>query len=250
MLTVTRNTDLYRIQPRRALAGIRRLIADKEDTEAVFEIMRALSGRAIPNGYRRLVESAEGGRIALQAQELAPLLDDHDALRSLPPGTVGRAYVDFVEGRKISAEGLAEESRKIRDTDIDAVHPYAWYARRMRDVHDLWHVLTGYNTDALGEACVVAFSYAQTRSAGFALIAFAGAREIARHLPGQPVRRAVWQAWRNGSKASWLPELDYPALLAEPLDQARRRLNIAKPSWYLAIPPVTGIMEGAVAQAA
>jgi ubiquinone biosynthesis protein COQ4 len=205
MLTVTRNTDLYRIQPRRALAGIRRLIADKEDTEAVFEIMRALSGRAIPNGYRRLVESAEGGRIALQAQELAPLLDDHDALRSLPPGTVGRAYVDFVEGRKISAEGLAEESRKIRDTDIDAVHPYAWYARRMRDVHDLWHVLTGYNTDALGEACVVAFSYAQTRSAGFALIAFAGAREIARHLPGQPVRRGRpgGMARRRAGCRSW-----------------------------------------------
>jgi ubiquinone biosynthesis protein COQ4 len=35
-------------------------------------------------------------------------------------------------------------------------------------VHDIWHVLTGYRRDALGEACLVAFSYAQTRGLGWA----------------------------------------------------------------------------------
>jgi ubiquinone biosynthesis protein COQ4 len=36
---------------------VRRLIADKEDTAQVFEIMRALSGNAIPKGYRRLLST-------------------------------------------------------------------------------------------------------------------------------------------------------------------------------------------------
>ncbi len=233
----------WRRRPDVAMAAIRRLIADKEDTQAVFEIMRALSGRSIPHGYRRLVDTAAGGHMAARAVELAPILDDHDALRRLPAGTVGRVYVEFVEGRKISAEGLAAESRKVGDSDIDSAHPYAWYARRMRDVHDLWHVLSGYNTDALGESCVVAFSYAQTRSLGFALIAVAGAHTIARQLPDQPIRRAVLQAWWNGRNAAWLPAVDYEALLAEPLVEARRRLKIAPPSWYHRIPEVTGVME-------
>ncbi len=215
--------------------AIAKLMANKEDTKAVFEIMRALSGATIPNGYRKLLSSVEGGRIALQAQELQPILDDHATMAALPAGSVGRAYLDFVQGRKISAEGLADESRKTGD-EIDAAHPYAWYARRMRDVHDLWHVLSGYQTDALGEVCVVAFSYAQTKSAGFALIALAGSNELQRLLPGHPVRRAAWQAYMNGRRASWLPVVDYPALLAEPLVAARQRLNIAAPTHYLAIP--------------
>jgi ubiquinone biosynthesis protein COQ4 len=218
-----------------AARAIGKLLNDKEDTKAVFEIMRALSGATISKGYKKLLGSVEGGKIALRAQELQPLLDDHETMAKLPVGSVGRAYLDFVQGRKISAEGLAEESRKTGN-EIDAAHPYAWYARRMRDVHDLWHVLSGYETDALGEVCVVAFSYAQTKSAGFALIAAAGSNELQRLLPGHPVRRAAWQAYMNGRKAAWLPVVDYPALLAEPLVAARQRLNIAAPTHYLAIP--------------
>jgi ubiquinone biosynthesis protein COQ4 len=218
-----------------ASRAIGRLLSNKEDTKAVFEIMRALSGATIAKGYKKLLGSVEGGKIALQGQELQPLLDDHDTMAKLPEGSVGRAYLQFVQGRKISAQGLADESRKTGD-EIDAAHPYAWYARRMRDVHDLWHVLSGYETDALGEVCVVAFSYAQTKSAGFALIAAAGSGELQRLLPGHPVRRAAWQAYMNGRRAAWLPVVDYPALLAEPLVGARQRLNIAAPTHYLAIP--------------
>ena len=218
-----------------AARAIGKLLNDKEDTKAVFEIMRALSGATISKGYKKLLGSVEGGRIALKGQELQPLLDDHETMAKLPTGSVGRAYLDFVQGRKISAEGLAEESRKTGN-EIDAPHPYAWYARRMRDVHDLWHVLSGYETDALGEVCVVAFSYAQTKSAGFALIAAAGSNELQRLLPSYPVRRAAWQAYMNGRKAAWLPVVDYPALLSEPLLSARQRLNIAAPTHYLAIP--------------
>jgi ubiquinone biosynthesis protein COQ4 len=224
-----------RIELLAASRAISRLLNDKDDTKAVFEIMRALSGATLSKGYQRLLGSVEGGKIALASQELQPILDDHETMANLPLGSVGRAYLAFVRGRKISAEGLASESRKTGH-EIDAAHPYAWYGRRMRDVHDIWHVLSGYGTDALGEVCVVAFSYAQTKSAGFALIAAAGSNELQRLLPGHPVRRAAWQAYMNGRRAAWLPVVDYPALLAEPLISARQRLNITAPTHYLSIP--------------
>jgi hypothetical protein len=103
-----------------AARGIGRLLNNKEDTKAVFEIMRALSGRSIPNGYARLLRSQEGGRIAYDRVELQPILDDHETLAKLPEGSVGRAYLAFVQGRKISAEGLAEESRATGD-EIDSL---------------------------------------------------------------------------------------------------------------------------------
>jgi len=228
--------DTFRVQPIKAFQALLRLLKNKEDTAQVFEIMRALSGKSVPNGYARLLSTPQGGAIAYRRQELAEVLSDRAFLASLPEGSVGRAYLDFVTSQNISAEGLVEDSRKGADAGIDAAHPYAWYGRRMRDVHDLWHILTGYSRDALGEACVVAFSYSQTKSLGFALIAWGGVFKIRPALPGHPVYQAVKQAFRHGREAKWLPGEDYIKLLAEPLEAARVRLNVQRPTFYEAVP--------------
>lgn len=227
----------YRVEPLKALRALSRLLKDKEDTAQVFEIMRALSGRSVPNGYAKLLSTPNGGAIAYRRQELADILSDRAFLGRLPQGSVGRAYLEFTTVENISAQGLIEESRKgIDEQEIDSEHPFAWYGRRLRDVHDLWHVLSGYGRDALGETCLVAFSYAQTKSTGFALIAAAGALKLRREMPGQPSIRAVWEGYRNGRRAAWLPGQDYVRLLSEPLASARQRLNIKQPVTYDSVP--------------
>ena len=225
----------YALDLPRALRALKRLIADKEDTRQVFEIMQALNGGSTVKGYGKLLNTPEGGRMAYQRAEIAALLSNTAWLRTLPANSVGAAYLHFMTSENISAQGLIDESRKANGLDIDVEHPYAWYGRRLRDIHDVWHVLTGYGRDALGEGCVVAFSYAQTKSSGFALIALAAAHQIKRGLPNERVWAAVWQAYRNGAKAAWLPGEDYEKLLAEPLEAARKRLNIPRPHAYLAI---------------
>ncbi len=224
-----------RLEPLKALQAFRRLIRNKEDTAQVFEIMRALSGRSLGKGYNRMLDTLEGGRQAFLRDELAHRLDDPEWLARFGAGTVGAAYRQFRETRGFTAEGLADEARKVAPL-ADAPHPVIWYSRRIRDVHDVWHVLTGYETDALGEACVVAFSYAQTDNLGFAFIGWGAAREINRENGAIPARRAVLQAWRNGRAARWLPGLDYEALFARPLDEARAWLNIRPASAYHAVP--------------
>ena len=226
-----------RVQPVRAARALGRLVADKDDTRQVFEIMNALAGRSIEWGYKRLLDTPEGGLQAYERVELSDRLQDRDWLAQFPPDTVGAAYRTFVETRNLSAYGLADESRKVADTEIEAAHPRAWYARRLRDVHDIWHVLTGYQTDALGEACVVAFSLPQTRSAGFGLIAAGVAVQFMRARTGYPCARAVLKAWHDGRRAAWLPGENYEALMAEPLDAARRRLGIPLPAIYQQVPP-------------
>ena len=240
---MTATADFERMQPQRlrpltALKAFRKLIADKEDTRQVFEIMRALSGRSIGRGYNRMLKTVEGGRQAFLREELAHYLDDPVWLARFEPGTVGATYRDFRNARGFTAEGLADEARKI-GAPVDAQHPVVWYSRRIRDVHDIWHVLTGYQTDALGEACVVSFSYAQTGNLGFLAIGWGAAREIQRENRSIPARRAVWQAYRNGRAARWLPGLNYEALFAEPLETARARLGIRPATVYHTVPAAT-----------
>jgi ubiquinone biosynthesis protein COQ4 len=216
-----------------AFTALRRLLANGDDTVQVFRIMRALNGDTSHRNYRRLIASAEGGRLAYERVELAQRLCDRDWIDSFPEGTVGAAYRGFLDRTGYSADGLAEVSVEDAPYPPDLEHPYAWFGRRERDVHDIWHVLTGYEADEpLGEACLVAFSYAQTGGLGWAFIGAGAALKSLKITGNAAFARAVWEGWRHGKRAAWLHGEDYQALMGESLEAARRRLGIAEPVRY------------------
>lgn len=217
-----------------ALAALRRLLANGDDTSQVFRIMRALNGDVTQRNYRRLLTMPNGGRLAYRRVELAQLLTNRDWIDSFGEGTVGAAYRDFLDSTGYSADGLVEVSMaEGAFQGVDVEHPYAWMGRRERDIHDLWHVLTGYKADEhLGEACLVAFSYAQTGGMGWAFIALGASLKSIRVTGELAFIRAVREGYRAGKRAAWLHGEDYEALLAEPIEAARQRLRIAPPVQY------------------
>ena len=105
------------------------------------------------------------------------------------------------------------------------------YAERTRDQHDLWHTLTGYGRDTFGEACLLAFTYAQTRNPGIAVIALVGMVKLTQGM-GSGVKAAMWQAYLAGRRAAWLPEQDWEALLPKPIEEVRAALKIPTPQKY------------------
>jgi len=217
-----------------ALSALRRLLANGDDTEQVFRIMRALNGDVTQKNYRKLLTVPGGGKLAYQRLELAERLSDRRWIDQFAEGTVGATYRHFLDSTGYSAKGLEQVSLNAIGAEAFTVeHPYAWMGRRERDIHDLWHVLTGYKADEhLGEACLVAFSYAQTGGLGWAFIAAGAALKSIRVTGRLDFVRAVLEGYRHGKRARWLHGEDYEALLAEPLDSARRRLNIAEPRAY------------------
>lgn len=217
-----------------AFAALRQLLANAEDTQAVFRIMRALNADTSHKNYRRLIATREGGKLAYARVELAERFSDRDWLDSLPEGSVGAKYRAFLDRTGFSAQGLADISvSELGEEARQIEHPYAWFGRRERDVHDIWHVLTGYTAEEpLGEACLVAFSFAQTRGLGWGAIGLAAALKSIRVTGDTAFAKAVWEGYRHGKAAKWLHLEDYEALLAEPLADARRRLNIAEPVRY------------------
>ncbi|PKP63327.1 MAG: hypothetical protein CVT87_04075, partial [Alphaproteobacteria bacterium HGW-Alphaproteobacteria-9] len=105
---------------------------------------------------------------------------------------------------------------------------------RSRDTHDLFHVLTGYGRDALGEQCVLLFTHGQSPSQGHLLIGYAGAANIKKMVKGSdaPVFGAVRQAHRTGKGAPSLMAQPIRELLTRPLEDVRASLRIPQPTKY------------------
>lgn len=218
-------------EPLKAWHHFRILLKDKENTAEVFKIFDALPSKDFMRRVRALTLSEQGEDLRTRERNLPAMLDDHPALRKLPKGSVAHAYCDFMESEGLSAAGLVEESMKSgRPTYDDLVQ---WYGFRLRDTHDLMHVLTGYGRDALGEQCVLLFTHGQNPSHGHLLLGYAGAWHMKGLVKSKaPVFRAVRQAHRTGRACPSLVGMSITDLLAMDLAEARRTLNIPEPSWY------------------
>ncbi len=222
-------------RPMEAWRALRALMANAQDTGQVFVIMRALSGDAVAKGTERFRRTASGAKLLERRRDLVPVLADHAGLANLPEGSLGRAYLALVQRADITPQGLVDVSEEAVGGHVDLDADEIVYAKRLRDAHDLWHTVTGYETDTLGEVCVVAFSYAQTRNLGFAAIALIGALKIARESGDRSVLRAAWRAFRDGRRARWLPAVEWEAMLDQPLADVRRTLRIMEPARYFAL---------------
>jgi ubiquinone biosynthesis protein COQ4 len=227
------NRPAIEVRPVKAWQHFRKLIADKEDTEQVFHIIAALNGKRFRNRAQSFWKSDKGQQLLANNDRLVDILDDHDSLKALPAGTVGRAYVDFMEREGLSAAGLEAEYARFSTTGSRYEDGIDRFGDRLRDTHDLLHVLTGYGRDALGEQCVLAFTYAQNKNLGVGFIAYAGGWELKRRVAkSAPIFAAVREGHRIGNAAINIAHEDIIALLREPLADARRRLNIPEPKAY------------------
>ena len=227
-----------KVRPLHALVSVLRLIANKEDTRQVFEILQALSGRSGKRVFERFTASDYGRRVVSEPVRLETVLGDREALRAMPEGSLGRVYLDFMEGENLTPEGLlgaAEEA----GIDFRAETEFEEYRRLFLHLdvsHDLWHVLTGYGRDALGELCNLVYTRAQTGNPGFKLIVMIGFLAQKLEQPGAPIAKALAEAKRMSRKAEWVLAHDVEALLPLPLEEVRRRLNITTPHVYNAVP--------------
>ncbi|WP_296716803.1 Coq4 family protein [Erythrobacter sp.] len=232
--TVLRHPDRVppRYRPLRAWKNFRLLIADKEDTSLVFKIFESLPSRTFLPRVAELALSDHGEQLRRTEPRLPEILDDHVALRRTPKGSLAHAYCDFMEAEGLSAAGLVAEAERLgRPKYPDLVQ---WFMERSRDTHDLFHILTGYGRDALGEQCVLLFTHGQSPSQGHLLIGYAGAANIKKMVKGSeaPVFGAVRQAHRTGKGAPRLIEQPIRALLAQPLESVRAQMNIPAPTQY------------------
>ncbi|MEL7196999.1 MAG: Coq4 family protein [Pseudomonadota bacterium] len=219
--------------PLKVLHHFGKLVEDKEDTEQVFHIIEAVKGKKSHKQARDFILSDEGQRFLREETNIPAMLDDHARWADLPENSVGKRYMAFMKREGLTAAGLVEESHKFSPPQDRPQDQTQWYFNRLRDTHDLFHVLTGYGRDALGEASLLGFSYSQNYNRGVQFIAFAAARQIKKTTgTSAPLYGAVLEGQRLGATAAKLAHMDVEAVMREDIDEARARMNIDKPVLY------------------
>lgn len=226
-----------RLRPLAAALALIRLMRNPQDTAQVFLLTEALRGHSTRINYEVFAASPGGAKILAERRSLLAALSDRPRLAALPEGTLGRRYLEFMAEENLTAEGLVElAAQNIKATPL-ADEGMRLYTHRMRDMHDLYHVLTGYGRDELGEVCVLAFSYPQQKIRSFRLIAPMGLISIWQSLRSARMSTAgLWPALReaahNGKRAAWLPGEDLEGMLNENLETLRTKLSIPAPVIY------------------
>ena len=222
-----------RLRPAKAWRHFQNLLKDKENTEEVFHIFESLPWRNLRPSAESFLRSARGQALRLREPSLPVILDDHAGLRRMPAGSLAHAYCDFMEREGLTAQGLVDEFDKFAVKHEQFQDQFRWYLNRMRDVHDMLHVLTGYGRDALGEACVLAFTYSQQPSPAHLFIGYMAGLNINKQTRGSaPVLRAVREGQKLGKACPRLCEQAITELLPLPIDDVRRRLNITPTVHY------------------
>ncbi|MCA8969148.1 MAG: hypothetical protein KDC95_05170 [Planctomycetes bacterium] len=200
------------------IRGVLGMLRDPEHTESVFDIedgLRDLEATQLAVDYLDSIPSVR----AMAEERYLREVPDVDQLASLRPGTLGHCYA-----LHLRAHGFDPDY--YRKVDVESDRDY--YAMRVRQTHDIWHVVTGFDPSAIGELALKSVEIAQLRRPMAAVIVAGG---ILRYLVKDPhdlqaMLEAVDRGFRIGSEAQPLLAEKWEEQWDEPLDSIRTRLNV------------------------
>jgi ubiquinone biosynthesis protein COQ4 len=218
---------LNRIRWRAGGAALCRIYDFRFNHEALFEAFMALIGPTMARGFDEVAALPEGQRLLRDKPDLLALLSDDDYLASLPAGSFGAAYRDFLQQHRLDAGVF--DARTVIQPIIDRNQwgdDFGYLIHRGTVLHDVFHVLGGYGADAGGELGNLGFTHGQlpncrmTAVLGVIFCAIIGGA-------GWRRKRQYWrEAVARGRNATNLMAAHFEELLAEPLTEVRARLDI------------------------
>jgi ubiquinone biosynthesis protein Coq4 len=207
------------IQYLETIRGLTTMIRDPGHTESVFDIEDGLQNLEAYELAVEYVRSDPAMAQLMKERYLRHWAHDMDALLKLPEATLGYCFA-----RQLRDKGFDPDYFRVREvhTDLDYV------LMRLRQTHDIWHIVTGFDTDPISELGIKAVELAQTRRPMAAVVAAGG---VLRFLYKDPDHLgealcAVSEGYQMGIKAKLLLAQKWEDHWERPLEEWRTMLNL------------------------
>lgn len=203
------------------LYAIYRYLQDPNQVESVLKLGNQLvSKEGLADYHERYLQNSQVAEM-IKTRYGNEIINIQD-LASYANGSLGRAYFDFINSKKLSSDFYKNHTKQ------DFINDSEYLVFRIRQTHDLWHVVTGFETTQQGEAGLIAFYYAQIRSplsgliVGLAFIHFLLKRPI--DMPS--LFDEVTKGWLLGGQSKPLLPVKWEEKWNQNLSELRKELNI------------------------
>lgn len=189
--------------------------------------MVALLGElTAPPALRKMRDSMasnpEGRSILAERPRIREASLDINALLTGPQNTFGAAYARYMRRHSFTPDERHEVTCVDGDTPDGEL---SYVLQRYREVHDMWHVLSGLPPTVLGEAAVKWLEMVVTGLPMTALAAFAAPVRMPPSLARAYFSMYVPWASRVGAAAAPLMSVRYEQLMGRDLSEVRAALN-------------------------
>lgn len=201
----------------RAIAAYTRIVRDPNQLAEVFKLSDSLNESHISE---RLVRSLRtDAAVARALDQRKRVTVDLAALSLMPRGTLGRTYADFMRTNGLVPDALPRLPSK-DDGEFLRAHLY--------ETHDMWHAITGFESDVAGELGLQAFYAAQIDGPLAPAILAAGLLNTALFAIDDRTARLdrIARGWQGGRSAKPLFGFDYAGSWAKPIAEVRASLGI------------------------
>jgi ubiquinone biosynthesis protein COQ4 len=207
------------------LKGVVALMRDPEQTNSVFDVEDGLrhSKAAIA-----AVEFAKTkpGVAELFAERYLPDPPNIEALLKLPSGSLGHTYATYIVDH-----GFDPNFYRVGAVEDDVTYMFM----RMRQTHDIWHVVGGFEADVYAELGLKAFEIAQVHRPLAAILVAGGLLRTLFKTPDQLDRLLdqIAIGYRTGAKAKPFLAQKWEDDWEKPLAEWRQELNVEPMSVYV-----------------
>lgn len=201
----------------KALYSLARLVDDPDRLDEVFEVADALATPTVLDPIVRRLSLEPSIAKAFEARHRIKV--SIAELRRLPEGTLGRIFAEHMIENRLDPAALPT---------LPSPDAYAYFRAHLYETHDIWHVVTGFKTDYIGEIGLQGFYLAQIPARLPALLlatAFLRSGLIDESLiPALGAELA--RGWRMGTNAKPLFGVRWDELWSVPLADVQRTLGL------------------------
>ena len=194
------------------------MMLNPEGTQSVFDLEDGLMKSKSTEELLRFTSKDPTVRALIDERYLKDV-PDTDALSKLPKDTLGYRFFKHLDSMGFDPDYYRKIDVK---TDTDYV------MMRIRQTHDIWHVITGFDTHPLGEIAIKAVELAQTHRPMAAAICAGG---VFRYMVKQPEEFAdclesIVAGYHMGLQSKPLLAMKWEELWDRNVEDLRERLGV------------------------
>ena len=206
-----------RLQNLKLVAGLANFLKDP-GLDSVFAVAGSLQDSPLAEKMERhLMANARFKAIVDEGWRPKPI--DLNDLQKLPQGSLGRNYADQLLSQGIDPNALIDPT--------PVTSPKEFIVHRLKETHDIVHVLTGFGIDGVSELGLQGFNLAQNHSPLAVMLIFGGMlNALQDDEPLGPLLQALSQGFQMGLDADLVIAHKLEEGWERPLVQWREELRL------------------------